>query len=356
MPAPSDASSPAERLDCFMARAAAAYYARPAFPFGRAGDFTTAPEISQVFGEVLGLWAAVVWQRMGSPDPVLLVECGPGRGTLMADALRAIGDVATPFRDALRLHLVENSPSLRDSQRRMLGEAVTAWHDTPESLPPGPMLLIGNEFLDALPIRQFIRRGDAWRERHVADGAFLELPAEAPPPLPDTAPDGAVQEVGEVSEALVTALAARLAAQGGAALLIDYGPAASGFGDSLQAMRGHERGVNPLAEPGTADITAHVDFATLAAVARRAGAVALGPLPQGLFLQRLGLMTRAAMLAQSRPRLAGDILSGAERLVTAEGMGRLFKVLALCDPGICHPSLGSLPGFEEPALRSPEPR
>ena len=333
-----------ERLDRFMARAVAAYYARPRPPFGRAGDFTTAPEISQAFGEVLGLWAAVAWQRMGAPDPVLLVECGPGRGTLMADALRAVGEVAAPFGRALRLHLVETSPSLRDSQRRLLGGAVAAWHADLATLPHGPLLLLGNEFLDALPIRQFIRRGGAWQERHVAAGAFQDLPAADPPPLPALAPEGAVQEVGEAAQGLVRRLAARLVAQGGAALFIDYGPAASSFGDSLQAVRAQQTGIDPLADPGSADLTAHVDFAALAAAARAAGAAAQGPLPQGLFLQRLGLVTRAAMLAQARPRLAGEILSGAERLVAAEGMGRLFKALAVCDP-----RLVPLPGFETPA-------
>jgi SAM-dependent MidA family methyltransferase len=333
----------AERLDHFMRRAVAAYYARAASPFGRAGDFTTAPEISQAFGEVLGLWASVVWQRMGAPAPVLLVECGPGRGTLMADALRAAADVAAPFRQAVRVHLIEASPPLRQAQRHLLGAAVSGWHDDLAALPAGPMLLLANEFLDALPIRQFIRRGDAWRERHVEAGHFLEAAAPDPPPLPAAAPEGAVREIGEAAQRLVGGIAARLVAQGGAALFLDYGPAASGFGDSLQAVAGQQRGRDPLADPGSADLTAHVDFGALAEAARRAGAAAQGPLPQGLFLQRLGLMTRAAMLARSRPRLAAEILSGAERLVAAEGMGRLFKALAVCDP-----TLVSLPGFESP--------
>jgi SAM-dependent MidA family methyltransferase len=332
-----------ERLDRFMQRAVAAYYARRETPFGRQGDFTTAPEISQAFGEVLGAWCAVTWERLGRPDPVLLVECGPGRGTLMADALRAVAQVAPAFRSALRLHLVETSPSLRAAQARMLGEAT--WHDGIATLPDGPMLLLANEFLDALPIRQFVRRGGVWLERHVADGAFVERPAEDAPALPAEAPDGAVKEVNEPALAFARTLGARLAAQRGAALLVDYGydAAAPAFGETLQAMRAQERGLDPLAEPGTRDLTAHVDFPALAAAAREAGAAAFGPLPQGLLLQRLGLMTRAAMLAQARPRLAGEILSGAERLVAAEGMGRLFKALALCDA-----SLGTPPGFEEP--------
>jgi SAM-dependent MidA family methyltransferase len=329
----------AERLDRFMARAVAAYYARPASPFGRAGDFTTAPEISQAFGEVIGLWCAVMWERMGRPDPVLLAECGPGRGTLMADALRAAAEVAAPFRAALRVHLVEGSAALRAAQARVVPEAT--WHDSTDTLPEGPLLLVANEFLDALPVRQFVRRGGAWHERHVEGGGFVERAAEDAPALPAEAPEGAVKEVSEAALGWAAALGARLARGGGAALVIDYGPAEPGFGDTLQAVAGHRRGLDPLAEPGERDLTAHVDFTAVAAVARGAGAATHGPLPQGLFLHRLGLMTRAAMLAGARPRLAGEILSGAERLVAAEGMGRLFKALALCDH-----RLGIPPGFE----------
>ena len=327
-----------ERLDHFMARAAAAYYAGRD-PFGARGDFTTAPEISQAFGECLGLWAAVVWQQMGAPAVVHLAECGPGRGTLMADALRAIGGVMPEFRAALRLHLVETSPALRDAQRAALGEAT--WHDTLATLPDGPLILLGNEFLDALPIRQFIRRGTGWMERFVRDGGFVEQPAGAPA-LPATAPEGEIREWGEAAEALVAALAARLATQGGAALFLDYGPAESGPGDSLQALSRHGA-ADPLGPPGSADITAHVDFAALARVARAVGAAAHGPVPQGLFLQSLGLVSRAAMLARAAPRTAGMQLSAAQRLVAPEGMGRLFKALALCHPGLPTP-----PGFEAP--------
>ncbi|WP_052389071.1 class I SAM-dependent methyltransferase [Belnapia moabensis] len=320
-----------------MARAAAAYYAGRD-PFGRGGDFTTAPEISQAFGECLGLWAAVTWQMMGAPAPVRLVELGPGRGTLMADALRAVAEVMPAFRAAAEVHLVETSPALRAAQAARLPGA--AWHERVEVVPAGPAIVIANEFFDALPIRQFIRREDGWRERFVAAGGFVEQAVEETPALPDTAPEGAVFEVSEAGLAIAHQLGGRLREQGGAALVLDYGPGEPGFGDSLQAMAGHGR-ADPLAEPGSVDITAHVPFPALAAAAREAGAATHGPLPMGLFLQRLGLMSRAAILARSNLRQAGLILSGAERLVAPEGMGRLFKALCLCHPGLAIP-----PGFE----------
>lgn len=334
------ASAPPERLDRFLQRAAAAYYAGRE-PFGAGGDFTTAPEITQAFGECLGLWAAVAWDAMGRPDPVLLVELGPGRGTLMADALRAVAEMMPPFRAALRVHLVETSPRLRALQADRLGAAVAAWHDGIETLPPGPAIMLANEFLDALPVRQFVRRSGAWMERFVAGGAFVEKPAEDAPPLPAAAPEGAIQEVCAPALGVGAALGARLAAQGGAAVFLDYGPAESGFGDSLQAMARH--GVaDPLGEPGSADVTAHVDFAAFGVAARAAGALVLGPLPQGVFLGRLGLFSRAAILARMDPRGAASHLAAAERLTAPEHMGRLFKVICLC-----HPDLPVLPGFED---------
>ena len=304
-----------ERLDRFMARAVAAYYAGRD-PFGRGGDFTTAPEISQAFGECLGLWAAVIWQLMGSPDRVILAELGPGRGTLMADALRA-AEMVPAFRAALQVHLVETSPNLRAAQQQRLGLAVAAWHADAATLPDGPAILLANEFFDALPIRQFVRRDGAWLERHVAEGRFLDLPAEAPPPLPAEAPEGAIAEHAEAGMAVAASLAARCRDQGGALLALDYGPAAFGLGDSLQAMTRHGP-ADPLAAPGTVDVTAHVPFAALASAGRAAGAAAHGPLPMGLFLQRLGLSARAAILARTamaagRRDQASLTLSGAER-------------------------------------------
>ncbi|MBR0652186.1 class I SAM-dependent methyltransferase [Roseomonas terrae] len=322
-----------------MARAASAYYAARE-PFGATGDFVTAPELTQAFGECLGLWAAVTWEIMGRPDPVLLVELGPGRGTLMADALRAAGDMAPAFRAALRVHLIETSPRLRDVQAARLGAGTATWHDGIATLPSGAAIIIGNEFLDALPIRQFIRRGAAWMERFVEAGAYVESPATDHPLLPAAA-EGDIQEVNEPARGIAAALGVRLASQGGAALFIDYGPAESGFGDSLQAMSAH--GVaDPLGPPGQADVTAHVDFAAIAAAARAAGATAQGPLPQGLFLGRLGLSSRAAILARLDPRSATRHLAAAQRLTAPEHMGRLFKALCLC-----HPGLPTLPGFED---------
>ncbi|WP_073131641.1 class I SAM-dependent methyltransferase [Muricoccus roseus] len=324
-----------------MARANAVYYAARD-PFGAAGDFTTAPEITQAFGECLGLWAAVTWTLMGRPDPVILAEAGPGRGTMMADALRAVGQMMPDFARAARLHLVETSPLLREAQRARLPEA--AWHETVEALPEGPMIFLANEFLDALPIRQFVRRGGAWMERHVAEGAFLERPAPDAPlpdaPLPDRGEEGEIREVNEPARAIAAALGARLAGQGGAALFIDYGPERSGPGDSLQAIR-NRAPADPLADPGSADLTAHVDFAALAAAARAAGAGVHGPIPQGVFLARLGLHSRAAALAASDPGRGARHVEAAMRLTAPEAMGRLFKALVLCHPGLSTP-----PGFE----------
>ena len=324
-----------ERLDAFMGRANAAYYATRD-PFQ---DFTTSPEITQVFGEILGLWAAIVWQQMGSPAHVLLAELGPGRGTLMRDARRAIAQAMPAFADALQLHLVETSPRLRAAQAALLPGAT--WHDTLATIPPGPMILLANEFLDALPIRQFVRRGTGWTERHVTHAAFAEAPCQ-PPAAPDAAlapDDGDIREINQPARDIAAHLATRLARQGGAALFLDYGPAASAPGDSLQALRA-ARPTNPLAEPGTADLTAHVDFQAFAAHA--APAKVHGPIQQGPFLAALGLFQRSGRLARTQPPArASQIMHAAQRLAEPDRMGGLFKALALCQPGLPTP-----PGFE----------
>ena len=324
-----------ERLDSFMARANAAYYATRD-PYA---DFTTSPEITQVFGELLGLWAAVMWEGMGRPDPVRLVECGPGRGTLIADALRAIGGVAPEFGAALRVHLVETSPRLRAQQAARAPRA--AWHDRLEDVPEGPMLLLANEFLDALPIRQFVRRGDGWTERFVDGAALAEQEAATPGDDAPAAAEGAVVETCEPARDVARHVARRVARHGGAALILDYGPAESAPGDSLQALQA-ARPASPLAEPGTADLTAHVDFAALARVARAAGAAVHGPAPQGLFLARLGLFQRTDRLARTQPPArAAALVQAAQRLGEPDRMGRLFKALAICHPGLPVPA-----GFE----------
>ncbi len=337
----SDASpAPAERLDRFMARANAAYYAGRD-PFA---DFITAPEIAQVFGELIGAWAAVCWQGMGRPDPVLFCEAGPGRGTLMADALRLAARVAPDFRAALRVHLVETSPRLRAIQADALAGADPDWHDTVDTIPDGPMILIGNEFLDALPIRQMVwTPADGWRERFVRDGGFVLEPADAPPPGAAPVVAGQVVEFSEPARAIVAALARRVAAGPGAVLLLDYGPDRPGNGDTLQALR-DGRPAPPLDAPGEADLTAHVDFPALRAIALAEGAAVWGPESQGAFLSALGLFQRTERLARNQPpEQARALVDAAHRLAAPDRMGQLFKAMALC-----HPSMGVSPGFSPP--------
>ncbi len=329
-----------ERLDRFMARANAAYYAA-CDPFA---DFTTAPEISQAFGEILGAWAAETWQAMGAPDPVLLVEAGPGRGTLMVDALRLVFRVAPAFGRAIRLHLVETSPRLRASQAGALSGtgAAPTWHDRLHDLPDLPFILLGNEFLDALPIRQLVRTAGGWMERWVEAGRFVLRDTSAQPvALPGrSVAQGDVLEVCEPAMEIVRHLAWRLSRRPGAALFLDYGPDRPGTGDTLQALR-QGRPSPPLQHPGEADLTAHVDFPLLAYLARDAGVAVHGPDGQGAFLGGLGLFARTERLARNRPpEQARALVDAAHRLAAPERMGRLFKVL-----GMCHPTMGSLPGF-----------
>ena len=320
-------------------------YYRRACPIGAAGDFVTAPEVSQMFGELVGLWCAAVWQAMGAPRRVVLVELGPGRGTLLADARRAARAVPA-FLDALDLHLVETSAPLRAEQRTLLGDAGPTWHGSFETVPPGPLLVIANEFFDALPIRQFERIDGAWRERVVTladDSSALRFAAASTCDAESAglggAPAGAIVERAPARDALAAALATRVAAEGGAALIVDYGHERPGLGDTLQAMRRHRRhGV--LEDPGDADLTAHVDFSALAAAAR--GANAFGPVAQGHFLKALGIEERAAVLRRgASAEQARAIDAALRRLTGAHGMGALYKALA-----IVHPALGAPPGFE----------
>ncbi|MEX5727569.1 NADH dehydrogenase [ubiquinone] 1 alpha subcomplex assembly factor 7 [Rhodovulum iodosum] len=305
-------------------------------PFGAAGDFTTAPEISQMFGEMIGLWLAQAWMDQGAPSPFTLAELGPGRGTLMADALRATRAVPG-FHAAMRVHLVEGSPVLRAAQRAALAGLDVTWADRAGALPEAPLFLVANEFFDALPIRQFQRDAAGWRERQVglADGA-LALGLSAPAPLAaldhrldDTEP-GDIVETCAAAEPIAATLAARIAAHGGAALIVDYGGWHS-LGDTLQAVRGHKP--EPvLAHPGAADLTAHVDFEALA---RAAAGVEAGPMtPQGVFLERLGITARAQALARglTGPALESHIAAH-RRLTHPQEMGTFFKTLALVPKG-----------------------
>ncbi|WP_428492601.1 class I SAM-dependent methyltransferase [Rhodopila sp.] len=336
------ANHPPERLDAFMARANAIYYATQD-PFA---DFTTAPEISQMFGEILGLWAAVTWQLLGAPTPVSLAEAGPGRGTLMADALRAVRRTAPDFAAALRVHLIETSPRLKAAQAAQVPGA--AWHDDLATLPAQPTILLANEFLDALPIRQFVRRGSRWTERFVAAGQWVEQPVEpglAPSLVPQgrAAAEGDIVELNESARRFVATFSQRAALNPAVALLLDYGPERSAAGDSLQALA-RKRPTDPLRAAGSADLTAHVDFADLTGVARDRGAAVQGPVPQGEFLTALGLFRRAERLARDHP---GDDLAApvaaARRLADPDAMGHLFKAMAIASPG-CPP----LPGFPPP--------
>ncbi len=302
-------------------------------PLGAAGDFVTAPEICQIFGELLGLGLAHYWQELGAPALVRLVELGPGRGTLMADLLRATRAVPG-FHQAIRLHLVEASPVLRSRQAEALGASGAAWHGSLDEVPDdAPLLLVANEFLDALPVRQLVRREGGWLERVVAvdEAGTLGLATVGMPLLPRRAGDpmpGSIVEVAPAREALTGEVARRLTERGGLALLIDYGDAEIA-GDTLQAVRGHAP-VSPFEAPGTADLTSHVDFGALARVARRVGATAWGPVQQGALLGRLGIEARlGGLIERATPAQAEALIAGARRLVEPGAMGALFKALAL---------------------------
>lgn len=320
-------------------------------PLGAKGDFTTAPEISQMFGEMLGIWLADCWINQGQPDPVHLVELGPGRGTLMADALRAT--IRVPgFHTAIRLHLVETSPVLRQKQAEALSAFQPVWHDSLAHVPEGPLLLIANEFFDALPIRQFIRTPAGWAERKVglnAQGhlAFTFDPAPGGAlltPLHQDAgiPPGAVAETCPAGVSVATEIGQRLAAHPGAALVVDYGYDGPAIGDTLQALRAHAP-VPVLDNPGSADLTAHVDFTALARAAARAGA-GLHPgigssVTQGALLRALGIDARAAALAaRATPPQQAALQAALTRLTGPSAMGRLFRAIAITHPAAPTPA------------------
>ncbi|MDO9413678.1 MAG: SAM-dependent methyltransferase [Pseudolabrys sp.] len=322
-------------------------------PLGARGDFITAPEISQMFGELIGLWMTAVWRQMGAPNPIRVIELGPGRGTLMKDALRA-AQVVPAFREAVVLHMIEISPVLKAQQQRTLEQLTMhkGWHLSLKNVPAGPAIIIANEFFDALPIKQAVKQEKGWHERGVgmdASGKLVFVTAAEPmahfesllPPSVQAADVGSIYEWRADGPALD--LGRRLADHGGAALVIDYGHAASGAGDTLQAVGQHAY-ADALVAAGTVDLTAHVDFQQLMRAAEAMGARAYGPIDQAQFLRRLGIETRAHTLkAKASRAVAADIDAALARL-TGHGrtdMGELFKVAAFA-----HRAMHAPPGFE----------
>ena len=321
-------------------------------PFGARGDFITAPEVSQMFGEMIGLWMAAVWKQMGSPENLRVIELGPGRGTMMKDGLRA-AKVMPNFREAVVLHLVEISPALQAQQQRTLEPLATPmlWHPSLSDVPPGPAIILANEFFDALPIHQAVKTEHGWHERRIeidSTGSLAFTTASEQIPhfdnlLPSplrSAPDGSIFEWRADNVALE--LGKRLMCDGGAALVIDYGHTQSAVGDTLQAIGRHAY-AEALSAPGSVDLTAHVDFQALASAVEAMGANGYGPITQSQFLRRLGIVTRAASIKTKVPDAAADIDAALKRLISEgePGMGVLFKAAAFA-----HPSLGVPPGFE----------
>ncbi len=323
-------------------------------PFGQQGDFITAPEVSQMFGELIGIWMAAVWKQMGAPENVRVIELGPGRGTLMNDALRAV-KVMPKFHDAIVVHLVEISPPLQAAQEQTLQGASTQvfWHSTLADIPPGPAIIVANEFFDALPVNQAVKLAGRWYERHVGVGREGRLDfVAAPNPLlqidtilPEgarNAPDGSVFEWRNDTAAME--LGRRVMSSEGAALVIDYGHEKSDIGETFQAV-GRHAFADPLSEPGNIDLTAHVDFQALAKSVEAMGATTHGPVEQATFLHRLGIDKRAAAL-KARAQDVGtraeiDVALARLTDIGRTGMGSLFKAIAFA-----HPKLGRLPGFD----------
>jgi SAM-dependent MidA family methyltransferase len=322
-------------------------------PLGREGDFITAPEVSQMFGELLGLWAASVWMAIGSPPELRLIEIGPGRGTMMADAMRALRVLPT-LHQALSIHLIEVNPVLREKQKAVLSGSRArniTWHDNIDDVPDGPSVIFANEYFDVLPIHQAVKSENGWHERTVeldenGELAFGMVSEPIPrfemllPPSLRTAPTGAVFEWRPDSE--IMKIASRVRDQEGAALIIDYGHLRSDVGETFQAIARHSF-ADPLKDPGQADVTAHVDFQALMHAAEDLGARVHGPVSQSDFLKRLGIETRAlTLMAKAAPEVSEDIAGALRRLVGVDRgeMGQMFKVL-----GISEPNLTTLAGF-----------
>lgn len=322
-------------------------YYRTRDPLGQRGDFVTAPEISQMFGELIGLWCIDMWQKLGSPPSFNLIEFGPGRGTLMADALRAT-KIVPAFATAANVTFVETSPTLRAEQKKHVPDA--RWIDHSSDLPPGPSLIIANEFFDALPIRQFQKTVNGWIERCVRlsasstdskpDFEFCLSDKVCDPTLLSStvrgAPDGSIAEICPLGQQIARDLAGHLAKAPGAALIIDYGYARSSPGDTFQALKNHAY-VPPLADPGEADLTAHVDFAALTQAA--SAATSYGTVDQGAFLKALGIDARAGVLmANAKPHQRQEVEAAHHRLTDPSAMGSLFKAIALTSRGIPAPA------------------
>ncbi|WP_373488511.1 class I SAM-dependent methyltransferase [Blastomonas sp.] len=317
----------------YMAEANAHYYGKRE-ALGATGDFITAPEISQMFGEMVGIWLADQVLRAGKPSPCHYVELGPGRGTLARDALRAMAQ----FGLSPQVHLIEGSERLRHIQRERVPEA--RWHDALDSVPrEGPLLVVANEFLDALPVRQLVATDQGWRERVVVHNGERFMPVAGARPMDNavraelcTSPPGTILETCSAASGYAFEIATRLKAQGGTALFIDYGYTAPQTGSTLQAVRDHQQ-VDPFADPGECDLSALVDFAQLKQIALAADVDCLGPVAQGDWLMALGIGARAAALAKSDPAQAGALDVALDRLVAPEQMGALFKVIAYRGPG-----------------------
>ncbi|MDE1158111.1 MAG: class I SAM-dependent methyltransferase [Neorhizobium sp.] len=316
-------------------------------PFGAHGDFITAPEISQLFGEMIGVFMVHAWQQHGAPTPVKLVEIGPGRGTMMADMLRVIAKLAPPLFETLEVHLVETSERLRGVQRVTLETYSTkiSWHGSFDQVPEGFTLIAANELFDAIPIRQFVQTKTGFRERMVgldADDALtftIGIATLDPSLLPGETgrvPDGTIFEYAPARQAVMQTLSERLRTHGGTAVVIDYGHMVTSFGDTLQAIRNHDFDA-ALAHPGEADLTSHVDFEDLARIARDTGVHLNGGLRQGEFLYGLGIAERATVLAKDREPPEQRLIASAVDRLAGEGagkMGELFKVIAVSSPAI----------------------
>ena len=321
-------------------------YYRNADPLGASGDFVTAPEISQMFGELIGFFFVNLWQQMGSPKEFTLLELGPGRGTLMADILR-VACRAEGFRDALDLRLFETNLALIAEQNARLEAYGAKWIDGFDKVGPGPLLVVANEFFDALPIRQFVRGDQGWHERMVGlvDGQRrfglnpTPIPASAMPEVVADAEPNAVLEVGLASGEVMNRLATTISTQGGAILAIDYGYARTQTGETLQGVRRHQY-ADVLDAPGEVDISAHVDFEALGTVAKGAGLMVQPLASQGQFLTRMGINQRASALIAANPGMADELATAKARLVAPEQMGNLFKAFCAASPGL------QPPGFE----------